>query len=407
MIVGAVLRHLDIGLTWRLDEGDAWTVGSAPGSDVRLTGDGIARRHARLRFSDGGWRVHDLGGGTRLNGIGMTREEEIRRGDVIAFGSIRIAFDDDGRVPAPAPAAGRREIFPMPRSFEALMTLFGAAPRDVDGALVAARAGEALLRFCETPGRAETLLAAYKEGLRSDWPVVRAVAAHGVAAATMVLRKQPSGAADDLVALSHHPEDYVRDAAVRALANLDPLAAAPRLYDAAVDALENRCDPQTASTRAAELAATGDEALVDAFEARAISAALDGSDALARIAAASALAELAAAGSVPALRCLRSLPAASRDERERAFLVAALGRTGRPEARDALFAALGDPSAAVFQAACAALGAVRDPQLIGRLIAELAAVPDCDTERRARYRRALEDVTGERRGPDPAAWLAR
>jgi len=46
-----------------------------------------------------------------------------------------------------------------------------------------------------------------------------------------------------------------------------------------------------------------------------------------------------------------------------------------------------------------------DPQLKDRLVATLCSIPPSDLERRARYRRALEDVTGERRGPDPESWL--
>jgi hypothetical protein len=67
------------------------TIGRAPDCDCHLTEPSVSRRHAQLRRVDETWLLRDLGSsnGTRLNGIRVTEEIEVRPGDQLSLGGVR------------------------------------------------------------------------------------------------------------------------------------------------------------------------------------------------------------------------------------------------------------------------------------------------------------------------------
>jgi hypothetical protein len=74
--------------------GDTLLVGRHPSCDVVLTGSAVSRRHARLRFRDGGWVLQDLDSrnGTTVNTVRVGRCR-LRPGDVVDFGGARVRID--------------------------------------------------------------------------------------------------------------------------------------------------------------------------------------------------------------------------------------------------------------------------------------------------------------------------
>ncbi|HEY3727944.1 MAG TPA: FHA domain-containing protein [Solirubrobacteraceae bacterium] len=69
-------------------------VGRHPGCDVVLGDLTVSRRHARLRFRDGNWVLHDLGStnGTLVNDARVVRCQ-LRPGDRVAIGDERLLVD--------------------------------------------------------------------------------------------------------------------------------------------------------------------------------------------------------------------------------------------------------------------------------------------------------------------------
>jgi hypothetical protein len=67
------------------------TIGRATDCDCLLGDDSVSRRHARLRRDGGRWLLSDLGSrnGTRLNGLRITGEVEVRPGDQLSVAGIR------------------------------------------------------------------------------------------------------------------------------------------------------------------------------------------------------------------------------------------------------------------------------------------------------------------------------
>jgi hypothetical protein len=67
------------------------TIGRAPECDCHLTQPSVSRRHAQLRRVDETWLLRDLGSsnGTRLNGMRVTEEVEVRPGDQLSLGGVR------------------------------------------------------------------------------------------------------------------------------------------------------------------------------------------------------------------------------------------------------------------------------------------------------------------------------
>ncbi len=74
-------------------------VGTAPGCEVRLSGEGLSRRHARLTRSAEGLRLRDLEStnGTFLNNVRVV-EAFVRAGDTIRLGSVVLATEEAGTV---------------------------------------------------------------------------------------------------------------------------------------------------------------------------------------------------------------------------------------------------------------------------------------------------------------------
>jgi hypothetical protein len=67
------------------------TIGRAPDCDCHLVEPSVSRRHAQLRRVDETWLLRDLGSsnGTRLNGMRVTEEIEVRPGDQLSLGGVR------------------------------------------------------------------------------------------------------------------------------------------------------------------------------------------------------------------------------------------------------------------------------------------------------------------------------
>jgi hypothetical protein len=66
----------------------AVTIGRAPDCGCLLAEPSVSRRHAELRRDGTRWLLRDLGSrnGTRLNGLRVTEEVEVRPGDILAVG---------------------------------------------------------------------------------------------------------------------------------------------------------------------------------------------------------------------------------------------------------------------------------------------------------------------------------
>lgn len=86
---GVVLLALD----WDGGRGEL-TVGRHAGCDLVMDNPTVSRRHARLKFRDGKWIVHDLQSknGTFVNGAPVGRCE-LRPGDELCLGEERLTID--------------------------------------------------------------------------------------------------------------------------------------------------------------------------------------------------------------------------------------------------------------------------------------------------------------------------
>jgi hypothetical protein len=71
-------------------------VGRDPRSDLFLDDPVVSWRHAEVSRSDGRWMVQDLGSsnGTALGPRPVTNPAEIRDGDVLVLGNIRVRLED-------------------------------------------------------------------------------------------------------------------------------------------------------------------------------------------------------------------------------------------------------------------------------------------------------------------------
>jgi pSer/pThr/pTyr-binding forkhead associated (FHA) protein len=83
--------------------GGAVTIGRHPESDVFLDDITVSRRHAEVRFDDGGFWAHDVGS---LNGTYLNRQRidnaPLSSGDEVQVGKFRLLF----LAPVPTTAAG-------------------------------------------------------------------------------------------------------------------------------------------------------------------------------------------------------------------------------------------------------------------------------------------------------------
>lgn len=86
------------GVAWRdvvrLRLGQITTIGRSATNRIVLQDDACSRNHCEVFFSDGDWKLRDLGSrnGTQLNGKSATGDVILTSGDVIAIGECRLAF---------------------------------------------------------------------------------------------------------------------------------------------------------------------------------------------------------------------------------------------------------------------------------------------------------------------------
>jgi hypothetical protein len=67
------------------------TIGRSLECDCVVTDPSVSRRHAQLRREGESWLLRDLGSsnGTRVNGMRVTEETEVRPGDHLSLGGVR------------------------------------------------------------------------------------------------------------------------------------------------------------------------------------------------------------------------------------------------------------------------------------------------------------------------------
>ncbi len=71
-------------------------IGQGPQNDIIIDDDTVSTQHARLEYSDGGWRLIDLNSrnGTYVDGVRITPEvaTPLRESAAIAFGAVNLTF---------------------------------------------------------------------------------------------------------------------------------------------------------------------------------------------------------------------------------------------------------------------------------------------------------------------------
>jgi adenylate cyclase len=90
--VKATLTNTATGVTCEL--GAVSIIGRSPDSQVILAEEEVSRRHAMIRFQDGGFYLFDLGShnGTYLNGTRVTTSRPLKSGDSIRFAQNDFEF---------------------------------------------------------------------------------------------------------------------------------------------------------------------------------------------------------------------------------------------------------------------------------------------------------------------------
>lgn len=76
---------------------EEYTVGRGEGNAVRLTERNVSRKHARLIRSAEGYRLEDLSSynGLYVNGLRLTRRQDLAHGDLIQLGDYRVQVTND------------------------------------------------------------------------------------------------------------------------------------------------------------------------------------------------------------------------------------------------------------------------------------------------------------------------
>lgn len=76
---------------------EEYTVGRGEGNAVRLTERNVSRKHARLIRSAEGYRLEDLSSynGLYVNGMRLTRRQDLAHGDLIQLGDYRVQVTND------------------------------------------------------------------------------------------------------------------------------------------------------------------------------------------------------------------------------------------------------------------------------------------------------------------------
>ncbi len=68
------------------------TIGRGPDNSLILSDGFVSSSHATITFRDGGWWLSDLDSrnGTWLNGERISREVQVRSGDLLAIGQVKL-----------------------------------------------------------------------------------------------------------------------------------------------------------------------------------------------------------------------------------------------------------------------------------------------------------------------------
>lgn len=101
----AALEMLDDGKTVRYPlVGEQIVIGRNPGNGIQLESATLSGSHARLVREGRKWIVEDLGSrnGTFVNGTKVAQHTDLREGDQIEVGGLKLKFVADGPVHAPA-----------------------------------------------------------------------------------------------------------------------------------------------------------------------------------------------------------------------------------------------------------------------------------------------------------------
>jgi uncharacterized protein YkwD len=113
-----------------LPPGCSWTIGTDEECDVRLRGEGISPRHARLEVHGGRVSVVDLASdtGTRVNDR-LVGRQSLRVGDRVTIGGLTLILDEARKEARPAkPAPARATVSPKPRGAPAPTPTPASAP---------------------------------------------------------------------------------------------------------------------------------------------------------------------------------------------------------------------------------------------------------------------------------------
>jgi len=91
-----VIQGPDKGRTFELVDGE--NIVGRLDCNIELTDGTVSRRHAALTIRDGRWTLEDLGSanGTFLNGVRLSRSDDVQRGDQIRCGSTLLVFGGGG-----------------------------------------------------------------------------------------------------------------------------------------------------------------------------------------------------------------------------------------------------------------------------------------------------------------------
>jgi two-component system, NtrC family, response regulator HydG len=140
-------------------------LGSAPGCEVRLAGDGLSRRHARLLRTQEGLRIRDLEStnGTFLNNVRVV-EAFVRPGDVIRLGSVVLATEEAGTVLRPVHSEA--SFGAVKGTSPAMRRIYPALERLSNSTVPFVLEGE------RGTGKATVATAVHELGPRADGPLV-------------------------------------------------------------------------------------------------------------------------------------------------------------------------------------------------------------------------------------------
>ncbi len=100
------------GSTWRdvmrLRHGQVTTIGRSATNRIVLQDDACSRNHCEIFFSEGDWRLRDLGSrnGTNIRGKIVTGDAPLYSGDIIGIGECRLAFTTSLEAAPASPQGG-------------------------------------------------------------------------------------------------------------------------------------------------------------------------------------------------------------------------------------------------------------------------------------------------------------